>query len=101
MATATATATATAHTSGATAPVDLHDVHVVLRGNGFVADGIQRERGEVLVTKGWRNVAALVNQRYLGAPDYSLGATIVACACGRRWENDERASAHACPARKD
>lgn len=81
--------------------LDLHDVHIVLRGSGFVADGIQRERGEVLVTKGWRNHQALVNTRFLGVPDFSLGETIVTCECGRRWEDEIRASEHACPARKD
>lgn len=80
--------------------LDLHDVHVVLRGT-WVADGIARQRGEVLITKGWRNHQALVNQRYLGAPDYSLGETIVTCECGRRWENATRCAEHTCPARKD
>lgn len=85
-----------------TAPVlDLHDVHIVLRGHGFVADGLHRERGEVLRTKEWRNARALIERRYLGAPDYDLRETIVECKCGRLWENEERAAAHACPARKD
>lgn len=79
---------------------DLHDVHIVLRSSGFVADGIQRERGEVLVTRGWRNHQALVNQRYLGPADYDLNETMVACDCGRRWVNELRANEHACPARK-
>jgi hypothetical protein len=79
--------------------LDLHDVHVVQRGN-WSSDGIDRERGEVLVTKGWRNHKALVNTRYLAAADYSLADTIVSCECGRRWESDERMNDHDCPASK-
>lgn len=90
-------------TATATAPMDLHGVHIVLRGRGFVANGIQRERGEILDTTEWRltSVRSMVDQRILGTADYSLNDTAVKCECGRLWENEERASAHDCPARKD
>lgn len=93
MSTATVTAT----------PLDLRHVHIVLRGRGFVANGIQRERGEILDTSDWRltSVRSMVDQRILGAADYSLNDTAVTCECGRMWENEERAADHSCPARKD
>jgi hypothetical protein len=82
--------------------IDLHDVHIVQRSSGFIAQGIQRERGEVLVTREWeRGVDALVSRRYLAAPDYSLNETITECPCGRMWENEIRMAEHTCPARKD
>ena len=79
---------------------NLSDLFVVQRGN-FEADGIVRERGEVLNVSGWRNYQALVNSRYLVGAPYDLLDHIVDCECGRRWKDSESASAHPCPARKD
>ena len=79
---------------------DLSNLFVVQRGN-FEADGIIRERGEVLNVSGWRNYRALVETRYLAPAAYTLLDTIVDCPCGRRWEDADHANAHRCPSRKD
>ena len=79
---------------------DLSQLFIVQRGN-FNADGIERERGEILNCSGWRNYKALVETRYLAPAQYTLLDTKVDCPCGRHWENQERADAHRCPARKD
>ena len=79
---------------------DLTNLFVVQRG-AFNADGITRERGEVLNCSGWRNYKALVDTRYLAPAQYNLLETIVDCKCGRRWETQDWADAHQCPDRKD
>lgn len=94
----TATVELSEATEHARESIDLHDVHVVLRG-GWEAGDIVRERGEVLVTAGWRNYKALVNHRYLIAPDYSLLESLIVCGCGRMWDSELRMSEHDCPAR--
>ncbi len=65
--------------------------HLVLRG-GWNADGIERERGEVVRTDGWRNVQPLVNVRQL-AP-LAEDVEPVPCPCGRNWTDDDAALAH-------
>lgn len=80
-------------------PANLATMVTVLRG-GFEADGLVRERGEVLSSTGWRNVEALVNTRYLARPNYDLLDHIVECDCGRRWVDTNSAETHKCPARK-
>jgi hypothetical protein len=86
--------------SVATPTKDLTHLYVVQRG-AFEADGIVRERGEVLNVSAWRNYKALVETRYLAAAGYDLLDTMVDCGCGRHWESQEAADAHDCPARKD
>lgn len=77
----------------------LSRTHVVLRGSGFEADGLRRERGEVLDTSGWRNVKPLVDNRDLApAPREGL-ATYKKCECERAWIDDESRTGHRCPAR--
>jgi hypothetical protein len=77
--------------------LDLNNIAIVLRGSGMEVAGLQRERGEVLSTVGWRNYQALVNQRYLGAATYDLNETYVDCSCGRKWINSAAAANHICP----
>jgi hypothetical protein len=82
--------------------VDLDDAVIVLRGN-FDADGIARQRGEVLSGKIFRDsyrIQALVNTHYLDHAKYDLGETIVGCECGRKWETAAFADTHNCPARE-
>lgn len=73
-------------------------LYVVLRGS-FDADGIQRERGEILDTEKWRNVKPLVDARYLAAITTAALETIVDCPCGRQWIDQEASDRHRCPAR--
>lgn len=79
---------------------DLSVLFIVQRGN-FEADGVMRERGEVLNVAGWRNYQSLVNTRYLESAPYNLLDEIVECECGRRWKDADSKNAHPCPARKD
>ena len=70
---------------------DVPVLHVVLRGD-FIAEGVARKPGEVLDTKGWRNVRPLVNTRYLGEVPASIDypRTID----GRRWVDEKTAAQH-------
>lgn len=78
--------------------LDSRTTHVVLRGP-LSADGIDRERGEVIDTSGWRNCQPLVNTRRIEPLPYGAPEPIT-CECGRLWVDAPAASTHRCPARK-
>lgn len=96
--------TATVEVKGDTArtTADLEGLVVVLRGS-FDANGVTRQRGEVLETSdGWPygRITALVDARYLGLAPYDLLETMVECGCGRKWLNEDAKNTHECPAAK-
>lgn len=72
----------------------------VLRG-GWIAEGVERERGEVIDTSSWlrqRSVETLVMSRYLDITDRDV--VPVACECARLWDSPESAELHRCSGRK-
>lgn len=78
---------------------DLERLVVVLRGS-FEANGVTRQRGEVLDKSGWPfgRVDSLIEGRYLGVAPYTLLETMKDCACGRRWQDQAARDTHSCPA---
>lgn len=73
-------------------------LHAVTRSHGFDADGVHRERGEVLDTSTWRSTKPLVDSRSL-APFYGSEDSLTTCECGRRWLDAASAADHRCPER--
>jgi hypothetical protein len=63
----------------------------------FRGAGVDRERGEVVDTTGWRTTRQLVALKKLSPlPD---GAEVVTCSCGRSWADAKRLEAHMAAAR--
>lgn len=79
-------------------PTITDDALYVIQKGGFDADGVTRERGEIVDTTGWKNVRPLVDVRQLAVVPIAIGDAIT-CDCGRRWISNDTASAHDCPAR--
>lgn len=80
-----------------TAVMTGNPLHHVLRG-GWIAEGVERENGEILDTSTWirqRSIDTLVKSRYLDVISRDL--TPVACKCNRLWESVEIAQLHECP----